>query len=229
MSVKFVRNPPRALAGVSAILLAATLLPGCAAMKRDHVVVGSVPQDYRTNHPITISEREATLDLAAESGELTKGEVDTLEGFLGHYDGSSGSIVRIMVPEGSANQAAAQRKASALAAALVKLGVSRGAVMTVPYGVVDAGAVAPVRVAYTSLKAGTDACGRWPEDLGDTTENRNYANFGCASQQNLAAQVANPTDLLHPRKQTPIDASRRGTAIAGWQGGESTFDETINY
>lgn len=134
-----------------------------------------------------------------------------------------------MVPSGSSNEAAAQRKASALTAALVKLGVSRGAVATVPYGVADTAAVAPVRVAYTTMKAGTNACGRWPEDIAETSENRNYANFGCAYQQNLAAQVANPTDLLHPRKETSIDPARRGESIDNWQKGDIPFEKSINY
>ncbi len=229
MSELFKRNRPLARAGTMIALLSATVISGCASMHRDHVTVGSVPQDYRTNHPISLTEREVTLDLVAQSGDLTKGEINTLEGFMQNYDGSSGETVRLMVPAGSANEAAAKRKASALSSALVKFGVSRGAIISVPYGVADASSVAPVRVAYTTLKAVTNACGRWPEDLGETSENRNYANFGCSYQQNLAAQVANPTDLLHPRKTTSIDPERRGTAIDDWQAGDSTFDQTITY
>ena len=55
-------RPLRALLPVLAVA-AATALGGCGALKRDHVTVGSVPQDYRTNHPITIAEREAVYDL----------------------------------------------------------------------------------------------------------------------------------------------------------------------
>lgn len=72
MSVLSERNRPLLRAGSAAVLLSAALLSGCAAMKRDHVIVGSVPQDYRTNHPIALSEREVTLDLPAESGSLTR-------------------------------------------------------------------------------------------------------------------------------------------------------------
>jgi pilus assembly protein CpaD len=72
---------------------------------------------------------------------------------------------------------------------------------------------APVRVAYTAMKAQTGKCGRWPEDILESTENKHYANFGCSYQNNLAAQIANPSDLLGPRKQTTIDAERRGIVI----------------
>ena len=61
-------------------------------------------------------------------------------------------------------------------------------------------------------------CGQWPEDLGPAPgnpniENRPNWNHGCATQHNLAAIVANPNDLLHPRAETQSDAARRQTAI----------------
>ncbi|MBX8814657.1 pilus assembly protein CpaD, partial [Ochrobactrum sp. MR34] len=36
-------------------------LAGCA--NTHHVTVGAIPDDYRTNHPITIQEREKTADI----------------------------------------------------------------------------------------------------------------------------------------------------------------------
>ena len=45
-----------------------------------------------------------------------------------------------------------------------------------------------------------------PTRSANTTENRNYFAFGCATQQNLAAIVDNPLDLLYPRGLTPADA-----------------------
>ena len=63
------------------------------------------------------------------------------------------------------------------------------------------------------MKAQTDKCGRWPADLVETSENKHYADFGCSYQNNLAAQMANPADLLGPRKSTDIDAENRGAVI----------------
>ena len=72
---------------------------------------------------------------------------------------------------------------------------------------------APIRVSYVAVRAQTNKCGRWPEDILDDPENKHYADFGCSYQNNLAAQVANPADLIGPRKQTPIDAENRMTVI----------------
>jgi len=46
-----------------------------------------------------------------------------------------------------------------------------------------------------------------------TSENKHYADIGCSYQNNLAAQMANPNDLLGPRKQSDIDAENRSKVI----------------
>src|SRR6266851_377926 len=65
----------------------------------------------------------------------------------------------------------------------------------------------------------------WPEDLGPTTDkvyrnNRQYYNLGCAYQRNLAAQVAEPADLVQPRSETPVLASRRSIVIDKYRKGD---------
>ena len=76
---------------------------------------------------------------------------------------------------------------------------------------------APVRISFFAMRAQTDKCGRWPKDVLESSENKHYANFGCSYQNNVAAQIANPADLLGPRKQTPIDAANRGAVIDDYQ------------
>ena len=51
--------------------------------------------------------------------------------------------------------------------------------------------------------------------------NLNYANFGCAQQRNLAAQIANPADLIGPRTMTPSDPERRAVVIGRYENGEN--------
>ncbi len=81
----------------------------------------------------------------------------------------------------------------------------------------------PIRVSYPVVKASTTPCGRWPEDMLETTDNKHYANFGCSFQNNLAAQVANPNDFLGPRKQGEIDAENRMGVIDKYRGAESIY------
>ena len=73
-----------------------------------------------------------------------------------------------------------------------------------------------------------------PHDLGPTWdpehyENRQYWNFGCAQQRNLAAMVENPDDLVEPRPEVPSYTGRRTTVLEKYRRGETTqtFDPTI--
>lgn len=217
------RVPQPALKGrgtgmfVPAMALAVALLGGCA--NRDSVTVGAIPDDYRTNHPIMISQQDKTLDIPVGASDrgMTRAQSESLLGFLEGYDRAAASVLTISVPSGSANEIAAQSTARGLAKVASTNGIRRDRIAFISY---DAGAgdiAAPVRVTYSAMRAHTDKCGRWSADIGDTTENKHYTNFGCSYQNNLAAQIANPNDLLGPRQQTPVDATRRGVVIDGYR------------
>ena len=61
-----------------------------AAPKRDSITVGAVPDDYRTNHPIMIAEKEEALDLPVGASDrgVTHSQRASLDGFLAGYDKS---------------------------------------------------------------------------------------------------------------------------------------------
>jgi len=206
---RFGRSTP-----VLAIALAASLA-GCANFHRDSITVGSIPDDYRTNHPIVIAEKNQKIDLPVGAGDrgMTGSQRDALLGFLDGYDTSAAPALTIAAPIGSANQAAAQAASRDFARLAMAAGVKRDRIVMTSYQSAVPEASAPVRVAFVTVKAQTDKCGRWPEDLLKTSENKHYADFGCSSQNTLAAQMANPNDLLGPRKQSDIDAENRSKVI----------------
>lgn len=202
----------RKLVPAVAIALAA-LLSGCA--NRDSITVGSVPDDYRTNHPIMIAEKNQKVDIPVGAGDrgMTGYQRDTLLGFLDGYDRSAAPALTIAIPLGSANEAAALVAGRDFARVAAASGLNRKRIVMTSYQSASAEASAPVRVSFVAVRAQTDKCGRWPEDLLQTSDNRHYADFGCSYQNNLAAQMANPSDLLGPRKMTDIDAENRGKVI----------------
>ena len=202
----------RRAAPVLAVAVAA-LLAGCA--QRDSITVGAIPDDYRTNHPIVIAEKNLKIDLPVGAGDrgMTGSQRDTLLGFLDGYDKSAAPTLTIQVPSGSANEVAATAAARDFARVAVASGVKRNRIVLTSYQAASSEISSPVRVAYVAVRAQTDKCGRWPNDLVDTAENKHYADFGCSYQNNLAAQMANPADLLGPRKPSTIDAENRGTVI----------------
>jgi pilus assembly protein CpaD len=189
------------------------LLSGC--VHRDSITVGSVPDDYRTNHPIMIAEKNEVLDLPVAAGDrgMTSSQRTALDGFLDAYDRSALPVVTITVPSGSGNAAAAADAAHDFRRFIHSRGIPDTRIMMASYQAPSVDVSAPVRVSYIAMRAQTNKCGRWPDDMLNDAQNKHYADFGCSYQNNLAAQVANPADLLGPRKQTEVDAEERSNVI----------------
>jgi pilus assembly protein CpaD len=198
----------------------AALLAGCANLHRDSITVGAIPDDYRTTHPIVIAEKNEKIDLPVGAGDrgMTNSQRETLLGFLDGYDKSAAPALTIAIPSGSANEIAAAAAGRDFARVAMASGIKRNRIVMTSYQSVSVDASAPVRVSYIAVVAQTNKCGRWPEDLTDTTENKHYADFGCSYQNNLAAQMANPGDLIGPRKPADIDAENRGKVIDVYRG-----------
>jgi len=205
-----------------ALLTTAALAQGCA---RDPMSTGAIPDDYRTRHPITLSEAQHSLDIAVSAGDnrLTVGVADNIKGFAQSYTATSSGVVQIQVPTGSVNSAAASILKRQVRSVLMSSGVPSAKIVETPYRAAPSGDAAPIRLSYIAVTAMTGQCGQWPEDLSDNTySNKNWYNFGCASQNNLAAQVANPMDLVGPRGMSPIDAERRSVVIGNYRAGKTT-------
>ena len=209
-------------------LAALTLFAGCANVH--HVEVGAIPDDYRTRHPIVVSEAETAIDVPVTSSEarLALSSRSRVEEFARHFRADRVDTMRVLVPYGSANERAAERVSREVVKVLKRNSVSHQQIVVMPYSAVGDTGPTPIRLAYSTLVAKTGPCGRWPEDLSETSENKNYYNFGCASQQNLAAQIADPRDLLGPRGMDPADAQRRTAVIDKYRNGEVTSADPMD-
>jgi pilus assembly protein CpaD len=229
-----IRFKPKSCAGLAAragtvAVLSAALLAGCA--KSNSVVVGGMPDDYRTNHPIVVSEQTKSIDIPVGYSDRGASSVQrvALQGFMANYDHSAKPLVTIMVPAGSANSHAAMAVAGDLVQMMRREGVPEGHILHQPYQADPSETSAPIRVGYSALTASTGPCGRWTDDLLDNPDNRHYTNFGCSFQNNLAAQVANPADFLGPRRRTEIDPARRSRAIEEYREGSGEWDSEVDY
>lgn len=205
--------------GLAILASAMLFLPGCGYFqKRHHIEVGSIPDDYRTNHPISLAEQDEHLDVlvgASDKG-ISLAQKSVIQGFVAQYISNGSGPVQIMLPQGGTNAAAAKRVHGDIVSALRKGGVPAGYIITMAYAPGSDGAN-PVRIAYRALAASTGQCGKWPDDLTKDTENKHYADFGCSYQNNLAAMIANPADLLGPRAMSQVDAIKRGEVIKTYQ------------
>ena len=220
MTVRLAAPPPRL--GGALLLLGAAILAGCA--DRHSVDVGSIPDDYRTRHPIVVDEDEALLEIPVTSSEirLPLASRNRVEDFGRRFRASKSAAIRVLVPAGSSNEHAARLASRDVLAVLRQARIPGDRILLQPYEAGGRTGAVPIRLSFSTLVAKTGACGRWPDQLADTEQNRNYFNFGCASQQNLAAQIADPRDLLGPRGEGPIDAARRTDMLEKYRLGKNT-------
>jgi pilus assembly protein CpaD len=213
------RTHPAKAAATLLVVSLASALTSCA---RDPMTTSGIPADYRQRHPIVLSEAQHSLDIPVAMGDhhLPSAVGDNIRGFAQNYTNASSGIIQIQMPQGSANAATANSMRKQIQKTLVGAGVDAGKIVVTSYQADASNDAAPIRLSYIAMTAMTGQCGEWPEDLGnDTVTNRNWHNFGCASQNNLAAQIANPMDLLGPRGVSSVDAERRNTVIESYRYG----------
>jgi pilus assembly protein CpaD len=213
---------------IPAIVLAGGLLAalaGCSSTheKLDPFTTNSVvADDYRITHAITPQEQTVAIEIpvSAYARTLTDGEKGNIAFFVQKFQASGAALIGIAVPSGSPNQASAGRIASQIQVELANNGIPSGVVRKGAYRADPGDAIAPVRLAYRAVVAATDPCGSWPDLVSSNEQNRHFHNYGCATQQNLAAEVENPLDLEYPRGTTPPDATRRADVLLKYRQGE---------
>jgi pilus assembly protein CpaD len=197
------------LAGL-ALLLA---LAGCGTA--DRMSTSSIPQDdYRIRHPILLANDTVTLDIFPSTalGALDRHSAKQVFAFARDYREAGHGAILVLVPTNTGAGVV-----SGVRRALAAGGVGAVEVRTYPVG--DPALASPVRLSFTGLKAKVgDQCGQWPSDIGSgaTVEewaNKPYYNFGCAQQSMIAAQTADPRDLVAPRGEEPADTIMRSRAI----------------
>jgi pilus assembly protein CpaD len=152
---------------------------------------------------------------AADQG-LSPADVARLDAFVGDYQEHGNGAIAVSAPAG----AAANQQIGFFADRINQIGVPRDHILVSTH---DAAAGdTRVEIDYVAYQAHADSCGDWSEDLSFTMMNGTPHNFGCAVQQNLAAQVADPRDLIQPRGMEASDAARRTTVVGKYEQGQIT-------
>jgi pilus assembly protein CpaD len=195
----------------------AALLAGCGTV--DRTVTSSIPMDdYRNRHPILITETPHAIDLfpSPEVRGIDQHVAAQVRDFAQDYRVSGQGPITVLVP---ANEIHARGQVEAIRRSLAHAGITAPLQVT-SYPVTNPSLASPIRLSFLGLKAKVaHRCGQWPNDLasGSSTEgwqNRPYWNLGCATQATLAAEVADPRDLVAPAGEDPADTMMRSRPIS---------------
>ena len=190
-----------------------------SACQGDRATTGSIyPADYRARHPIVLADGTRTLDVfVTGTGHLDPRQAADLDAFLLEYRRYGRGGLGVDLPRGVAPDlgAGVERTAAAIRRFAAENAVPPREMAFSGYNVANPGLASPIRLSFRRMEAHVaDACGLWPQDLGTDSPAASFRNepswnLGCATQATVAAQVADPVDLVRGRPEGRIDTIRR--------------------
>ncbi len=196
------------------------------------------PSSFKERHPIELADETKRLEVfprwAYGLDPRQKADVAAFGQAYRHATKSK-LLINVPIPEHAANygkgpsgrpplEPAVRATLDGVRKTLVSAGIDQRNIMVGYYPA--SYSAAPLALTYDAFGARVaNKCGEWPEDLatgGDPQGwwNESYWNFGCATQSNLAQQVADPLDLVRPRVETPPDAVRAVSNIESLRAGK---------
>jgi pilus assembly protein CpaD len=223
----------RALALLGALAGLSVALGGCNYTSGE-VVTASVPDDYRLRHPIAVEETNHSIVIFVghARGGLSASQRADVMGLARTWVREGTGAIVADVPVDTANARAAASAFHDIQAVLAAGGVPAHGITLHHYHPDDPQTLPTIRLSYPKISAVAGPCGLWPADIGPSVldpgynQNKQYYNFGCANQRNLAAMIDNPADLEQPRSETAAYTARRSEAFEKYRKGEPT---TTNY
>lgn len=169
---------------------------------------------------------ETTADLKIDtivSGEkLGEVERDAVKYFAANYQSEGHGAVIISRPSNGPDDISALRAAADARAVMLAEGVDPGRIAEGTYDGTGARS-APLIISYRTYNAVVPNCpdmSHW--DFAWTGSNTALPSFGCATAQNLAAQIADAGDLVGVQRMDPADIGRRGVVFSKYRAGEVT-------
>lgn len=150
-------------------------------------------------HQPVVQRTDYVYDVAGQGG-LERTELQRLAGWFEAMKLSYGD--RVSVDTSNAGDTRAARDAVAALAARYGLLLDDTAPLT-------AGEILPsnVRVVVSRIKATVPNCPDWSRASQPDMTGHASSNYGCATNSNLAAMVANPEDLVSGRSGSPVSST----------------------
>lgn len=197
----------------SAVLLTAPLAACSGAAG-----TGPIPLTPTSRFALQVEPGLDRLAFAVHETGLSDNQALALRDMVNRFAQEGAPLLIVEAPSG--DDPVASDIAWRIKGALEAQGVSPHQVRVVTY--VAPEPRAPVLVGFETIRAAVPTCGTSWTNLGRTGANAGYANFGCAVNANLAAQIADPRDIVSPRAMQPGSAARRAVIFDKYRLGEQT-------
>jgi pilus assembly protein CpaD len=197
---------------------AAAAATGCATKFNTAEHALSVAEE----HPISVDSQTVTMTLAP-GASLSGLDRARVRAFAEAYMRNGHGALTVTAPSNGA-------QADAVRAALDEFGVPADRLAASNYRA-GAGSTSDLILSYTHYVATPSTCGIWEGQRERDLRNMRSPNFGCSAQNNLAAMIGDPRDLIEPAAMTDPDAMSRVRGVTRFRAGEvpaSTSDRELD-
>lgn len=178
----------------------------------------------RMHTQIMAEETTAELKIGTVvSGEkLGTPERDAVRSFASSYQEEGHGALIISRPSNGPDDISSMRAAADARAVMLAEGIDTTMIAEGTYDGTGA-RQAPLIISYRTYNAVVPGCpdiSAW--DFTDTYSNSALPSFGCAVNANLAAMIANPSDLVGTQPMDASDLGRRSIVLTKYRNGEQT-------
>lgn len=188
---------------------------GLAACSSAAIKGANYSEDPNIRYPITVMPDMRSMDLpVAAASNMAPDLKARFAAFVRDYVEHGTGAISVSAPPGRDDAA------RALAEDVADFGIPRDRILLGTDRGRDQGGA--IKVSYIRYIAQTKPCGDWSTNLGNTFDNELPPNWGCATQQNIAAMVADPRDLVAPGPMTAADTQRALTILDKYRKGAPT-------
>jgi pilus assembly protein CpaD len=180
--------------------LASVTLAGCAGS------LGTPNTSMYSVHQPVVERTNFAIDLNSNGDSLSSTDQNRLAEWFDALQLGYGDRVSVDHGQGYASKAVLN--------SVSQVAADRGVLIS-DVAPVTAGQVAPgmVRVIVTRSKASVPTCPDFTTDHDRNYNASNHSNYGCATNSNLAAMIADPEDLVRGRESKKLDANSGKNAV----------------
>ncbi len=192
---------------------AAAVLGACSTVATD-----SQPLTPLSRYSLRVEPGLDRIALAVHENGLSSNQQAAINELAHRYMTAGVGSVRIEGPSGE--DPAAARQTWAVRSALESAGLPAERIVVASYPAPDPRA--PILAGFETVRAAIPNCAAEPRAMDNRFSNNSSLGLGCAINANLAAQIADPRDIVGPRMTSPADSGRAAVVFDNYRRGQVT-------